>query len=203
MEPFYKTQQEGTSDFLFDKPIEVEIPTPVDEKNQYLIDEAKYIENGSINLVSTEKIAHYKDTNEMENSQKDQITDVIYSQFSNKSIGHIRNDTEKDEFRITDPTRVTIHKDTVKNSKAVFRRSGEITSREQRARTISLRKGQVYNKRKVKLDPQTYAIDYTEQEDQFHNCTAPAKSEWSSQRFKRYPRFTIFLSNCKHIVFDL
>ena len=157
--------------------------TPPPENYQYLFEEAKYADNGSINLVSSAKISPF---NEADKSNEDLEG---LEQEENKETPDIMNPVEPEN----------IEQKPVIKAKAVFKKSGRITSREQRAKTISRKKEHVRAKRKSRFSQKSYAINYTKQDD--HLKAAGMKKHpidrWSPKRFKRYPRFTIFLSNCK------
>lgn len=93
----------------------------------------------------------------------------------------------------------------IRRAKAVFKQSGQITSREQRARAISHKNEEVNVKKKSRLEQRAYAINYTKQDEHLKskNLKKLGKSGWSPKRFKKYPRFTIFLSNCKYKVINV
>jgi hypothetical protein len=90
-------------------------------------------------------------------------------------------------------------------ARAVFKRSNTITSRETRARAIAHKNDEVKVKSKGKPDQRAYAINYTKQEEHLKekNLKKSGKSGWSPKRFRKYPRFTIFLSNRKPTTFNI
>jgi hypothetical protein len=166
--------------------IEEVMNIPLESSYQYIIDEAKYIDNGMINLVSNQKPTPFElsksneDLRSLETRQREEEKQEILSE-ENQPEG-----------------------ESVIKARAVFRRSGQITSREQRARTISLRKDGGLSKKKAKGNSKTYAIDYTKQDNYLPENLIPASiSGWSAKRFKRYPRFTIFLANSKKYIYHL
>ena len=150
-----------------------------------MINHASYIDNGSINLLS----------------DKNQIT------FNDQSKSNV--DLEefviplKDQMNVIHPVESqedSENKNEVVRAKAVFKSSGEITSREDRAKALAKNRDSAsLSKRKSRQDQTAYAIDYTKQEDYLkHSTLRPSTNKgWSPKRFKRYPRFTIFLNNFK------
>ena len=56
-------------------------------------------------------------------------------------------------------------------------------------------------RKKSKYGQKAYAINYTQQEDHLRKTVQKKQSSgWSPKRFKKYPRFTIFLNNCKFLL---
>lgn len=113
---------------------------------------------------------------------------------------------DREDLKITEPVQpMGSEKQPTVKAKAVFKKPGQVTSREQRAKAVSVKRDQIFTKKKSRQEHRAYAIDYTKQEDHLKasSLKRPAGNGWSPKRFKRYPRFTIFLNNSKWLFNNL
>lgn len=140
----------------------------------------RYDLNGSINLLTTQKISKFGDY-EKSNGDLEEFTTV------NQAIKMKENNLNRSNEDL--PNKQVIR------AKAIFKTSGQITSREERAKAIAQGRVPRALRNKSNKEPKTYAIDYTMQDDYLHYQRKNSTSQgWSPKRFKKYPRFTIFLN---------
>lgn len=164
--------------------LEDEALTPIETNYQYLINQASYADNGSINLVSHNNQIY---NNDLVKSNVD-LEDLTIPLNEQMNLGHPLESHDSES------------KNEVIRAKAVFKTSGDITSREDRAKALAKKRESTnISKRKSRHDQNSYAIEYTKQDDYLKHSTLRASTNngWSPKRFKRYPRFTIFLNNFK------
>lgn len=159
---------------------EEDFTTPPDQTYQYILDDAKYIDNGTLNIVANQNQTTVK---EFRRSNED-LGDVVASM--KEELDHVNPADSVDEGL----------KNEVVRAKAIFRSSGNVTSREQRAKIIASKRDTTTSlMKRDKRDNAAYAIDYTKQEDYLRSSTLKASTNkgWSPKRFKRYPRLVLLI----------